>query len=319
MENVSYALKIAGATLIAVLVIALIVVVFQSLRGYQSSKDEVAERENITEFNRAFEVYEKSLMYGADVLSCLNLAENNNQKYLYNIYYGEDTSEITYNERESLLVNVTVTLNSSVVEKVTVYHRDTETRKIMQTAAASGNERVYNFRPFKDAKGFELPNITYYYFQGSSSANGTVESETATDGISYTIGAENTTYAKALWPNTNLSNGKLQTITYETAMDPDTYSLVATNEETGSYSLNSDSRRNTGMLMALLSTVTETEQTIYNDNYTDSGDEGVNGWYCATWTTAAYSFKSKKFKCTGIEYNSSGYVSSLSFEEVTDY
>lgn len=309
MENVSYALKIAGATLIAVLTIALIVLVFQNLRNYQSSQDEVVKRENITEFNKAFQVYDKSLMYGADVLSCLNLAENNNQKYLYNIYYGEDSSEITYNDREELIVRVGVVLHSDVEERIRVYYRDETNLGLRETT----NE--YNFRPFKNAKGFELPNITYYYFQGSSSAVGKVENATAGE-VNYTIGQASTTYADALWKGvaasgddgaSKLLNGKLKAGRYKTSMTPGTYNLVAE-------SLNEST--NTGKLMALLSTVTQTEKTIYNDLYTTSGDEGVNGWYCTTWTTAAYSFKSKKFKCTGIEYNSSGYVCSLSFEEV---
>ena len=98
MENASYALKIAAATLIAVLVIALVVFVFQRLSTYQQSEEDAVSRENKSQFNTTFEVYDKSLMYGTDVLSCLNQAESNNQRYVYNIYYS-DGSAGTYQSR----------------------------------------------------------------------------------------------------------------------------------------------------------------------------------------------------------------------------
>lgn len=293
MDNVSYALKIAGATLIAVLVIALIVIVFQSLSSYQQSQEDAVTRENMGQFNRTFEVYDKSLMYGTDVLSCLNQAESNNQKYVYNIYYGEDNPNITYEQRLELLVQVNVTLKDPVQEEIKVYHRDDESRKIMQTA----NNFQYNFKPFASSKGFELPQVTFYYFTGTQTSNSNIEQNTQR-------------YDTLLWngvSNSLSTSSKLKGGSYNTKMAEGTYSLVANSS--------ADSQE-TGMLIALLSTVTEVEQTIYNDSYTGTGYNGSNAWYSATWVTAAYNFKTKKFKCTDISYSESGYVNSLSFEEV---
>lgn len=294
MENVSYALRIAGATLIAVLIIALITVVFQSLRSYQSAQEEAISRENVSNFNDTFEVYQKSLMYGTDVLSCLNQAENNNQRYVYNIYYGQDNPEITYQQRMDLMVQVYVTLKTNVQEEIKVYHRSNLTGGITQTA----NTEEYNFRPFSsnNPDGFTLPTVTFYYFSGTSSQVGRVNQNTDT-------------YDNLLWNGSNsLKTARLKGGRYDTTMTGGTtYSLVA---ETAS---DSD---DTGKLIALLSTVTEQEQTIYNDSYTGTGYEGANSWYNATWVTAAYDFKTKKFKCTGLTYSETGYVNSLSFEEV---
>ncbi len=291
MENVSYALKIAGATLIAVLVIALIVIVFQSLKSYQQSQEDAVTRENMSEFNTTFEVYNKSLMYGTDVLSCLNQAESNNQKYVYNVYYGEDNSNITYAQRMELMVQVNVTLKTPVQEEIKVYHRSDLTGGITQTA----NSESYNFKPFSNSKGFKLPQVTFYYFTGTQTSNSDVVQNVRS-------------YNNILWDGANtLSTSQLKGGSYNTNMGADTYSLVANSTEES---------KETGMLIALLSTVTEVEQTIYNDSYTGTGYEGSNAWYSATWITAAYNFKTKKFKCTDISYSESGYVNSLSFEEV---
>lgn len=294
MENVSYALKIAGATLIAVLIIALITIVFQSLRAYQRSQEEAISRENVSNFNDTFEVYQKSLMYGTDVLSCLNQAENNNQRYVYNIYYGQDNPSITYEQRTDLMVQVHVTLKTNVQEEIKVYHRSNLTGGITQTA----NTEEYNFKPFasNNPKGFKIPTVTFYYFSGTSSAVGQVNQNTDT-------------YDNLLWQRANnLKTAKLQGGRYDTTMTGGkTYSLIA---ETPNAS------DETGKLIALLSTVTEQEQTIYNDSYTGTGYEGSNSWYSATWITAAYNFKTKRFKCTGITYGETGYVNSLSFEEI---
>ncbi len=294
MENMSYALKLAGATLIAVLIIALIALVFTRLSSYQQSQEDAVTRENISNFNNTFEVYQKSLMYGTDVLSCLNQAESNNQKYVYNIYYGQDDPSITYEQRTDLMVQVNVKLKTNVQEEIKVFHRSSLTTSITQTA----NTEEYNFKPFarNNPKGFKLPTISFYYFSGASSENKIVNQNTDT-------------YDNLLWNGANtLKTAKLKGGSYDTTMKGGkTYKLIAES---------ADDSDDTGKLIALLSTVTEPEQTIYNDSYTGTGYEGSNAWYSATWITAAYNFKTKKFKCTDLTYGENGYVNSLSFEEV---
>ena len=293
MENTSYALKIAGATLIAVLIIALIVFVFQRLSSYQQAEEDAVTRENKAQFNATFEVYDKSLMYGTDVLSCLNQAESNNQRYVYNIYYN-DGSAGTYQSRMELMVQVNVELLYPVFEEIKVYHRSNLTGGITQTV----NGQPYNFKPFSNANGFELPQVTFYYFTGTQTSDSNIVQNTRP-------------YSDILWSGSNtLLTSQLEGGEFETNMKAGSYSLVASSLE--------DSKE-TGMLIALLSTVTEVEQNIYNDSYTGTGDEGSNAWYSATWVTAAYDFKTKRFRCTDISYNEQGYVNSLSFEEVEDY
>ena len=303
MENASYALRIAAATLIAVMIIALIVFVFQKLRNYQQSQEDAVTRENMAQFNKTFEVYDKSLMYGTDVLSCLNQAESNNQKYVYNIYSNSNSGDsITSELIEELMVQVKVKLETDIEEEIKVYYRNDSTGTIMQVTSAqmaSSNLSNYNFKPFSNSKGFSLPNITFYYFTRETSSTRKIQK--------YTEG-----YANLMWTNDSDSlstNFKLKPGTYKTSMEKGEYKLVA-DEGT------SEEQDNTGKLIALLSTVTEYEQTIYNDTYTGTGYTGSNGWYSATWVTTVYDFKTRKFKCSNIGYSDTGYINYLEFEEV---
>lgn len=309
MENASYALRIAAATLIAVMIIALIVFVFQKLRNYQQSQEDAVTRENMAQFNKTFEVYDKSLMYGTDVLSCLNQAESNNQKYVYNIYSNSNAGATISEELiEELMVQVKVTINSPLQEEIKVYYRDASTGTIMQVTESqmksSGLSNGYNFKPFStsNSKGFSLPDITFYYFTKETSTTRTINQNTKS-------------YSELLWSGVNnLATSKLIPGTYYTKMKAieEGYYLVAESSD-------SDDILNTGMLIALLSTVTEYEQTIYNDTYTGTGYTGSNGWYSATWTTAVYDFKTRKFECIDIGYNETGYINYLEFKEIDNY
>jgi hypothetical protein len=83
------------------------------------------------------------------------------------------------------------------------------------------------------------------------------------------------------------------------------------------YQLIGDSANNTETLSALLSTVTTTEQTIVNPDGIDSYTH--IDWSSATWRTAAYDFKTRKFKCTSVTYDdTTGYMTEICFEEITN-
>jgi hypothetical protein len=57
------------------------------------------------------------------------------------------------------------------------------------------------------------------------------------------------------------------------------------------------------------------ESTIENSPAPSSYDS--SDWYSATWKTAAYDFKTRKFKCTEVHYNEdTGYIDRISFVEI---
>lgn len=81
MENAVKALEIAAGVLIGVLLMALIVYFFKSIGEWPQQEDDTASVEQVAKFNLEYEVYNKKGMYGVDVISCLNKAIDNNDKY----------------------------------------------------------------------------------------------------------------------------------------------------------------------------------------------------------------------------------------------
>ena len=82
MENTAKALEIVAGVLLAVIIISLIVYFFSTISEWPSQEDEMQSAEQLAQFNLEYEVYEKNAMYGVDVISCLNKARSNNQKYV---------------------------------------------------------------------------------------------------------------------------------------------------------------------------------------------------------------------------------------------
>lgn len=80
MENASKALLIAGGILIAILVLAVVVTVSTSTSKLAQSQDEKKLAEQTAEFNRSFEAYNKKVMYGTDIISVVNKANDYNER-----------------------------------------------------------------------------------------------------------------------------------------------------------------------------------------------------------------------------------------------
>lgn len=89
MENASKALIMAAEILIALLIIALLVFGFTQLSNLSKTKQGTIDSEQLAEFNKQYESYNRKLIRGVDVISLINRAIDNNKKYdneeLYNI------------------------------------------------------------------------------------------------------------------------------------------------------------------------------------------------------------------------------------------
>lgn len=81
MENASKALLMAGGILIAVLIIGLLVYSFGSMGGYFDTENAKEEAEQLKIFNDQYEVYNRKLLRGVDVISVINKVLDNNQRY----------------------------------------------------------------------------------------------------------------------------------------------------------------------------------------------------------------------------------------------
>ena len=88
MENASKALLIAGGILLAILILSALVFMFSSVRNFSESQEEKTLAEQTAKFNAEYDVYNKSVMYGTDVISVINKAID------YNLRNSESTINI---------------------------------------------------------------------------------------------------------------------------------------------------------------------------------------------------------------------------------
>lgn len=86
MENASKALLMAGGILIALLIMALLVYSFGTMSGFFDRESEIEKSEQLTAFNNQYEAYNRKLLRGTDVVSVINKAISNNEKYGQNGY-----------------------------------------------------------------------------------------------------------------------------------------------------------------------------------------------------------------------------------------
>ncbi len=80
MENISRALIIAGGMLLAILILTLLVFLFNKISIIPEEQTQQLNELNIIEFNRSYEVYQKPLMYGTDIISIINKAVDHNMR-----------------------------------------------------------------------------------------------------------------------------------------------------------------------------------------------------------------------------------------------
>lgn len=81
MENASKALLMAGGVLIAVLTISLFVYMFTSASSIFQTEADVERTQEIEEYNKQYESYNRKLLRGTDLISLMNKVINNNDKY----------------------------------------------------------------------------------------------------------------------------------------------------------------------------------------------------------------------------------------------
>lgn len=78
MENASKALIIAGGILLAMMILALLIYVSTSMSSVAEEQDKRILTQQIEEFNKGYLAYNKTRMYGTDVITVVNKAINHN-------------------------------------------------------------------------------------------------------------------------------------------------------------------------------------------------------------------------------------------------
>lgn len=116
MENSVDALQIAGGLLIAVLLITLIVFVFRSVSNMENTKRDLEVSQESAEFNKKFLAFDKSSMYGTDVISVLGMAISNNKIQNQQLMANPDGK---YNKNVQYSMNIEIKVKNTVQSKVT--------------------------------------------------------------------------------------------------------------------------------------------------------------------------------------------------------
>lgn len=94
MENASKALIMAGGMLIAIMVVSLLVLFFNNIREWQGMDESTEELEQIVEFNKQYEVYNRNV-YGSELLSIANKVADYNKRQAENKGYVSIEVQVT--------------------------------------------------------------------------------------------------------------------------------------------------------------------------------------------------------------------------------
>ena len=81
MDNATNALIMAGGILLAILVISLFMYMLSNVKVIPAEEISQDEVDRLARWNAEWEAYNKRLLYGAEVLTVINKAEQNNKDY----------------------------------------------------------------------------------------------------------------------------------------------------------------------------------------------------------------------------------------------
>lgn len=274
MENAAKALELAAGVLLGVMLMALISYFFSHVGEWPQQDDEIATQEQLAKFNLEYEVYDKKGMYGVDVISCLNKAQSNNEKY------AEGNRFLSGNAYgNQYYIDVWVSINSPLEEKLEVRYYDKNQKEVVA---------YDDDAPLVDGKELTMNDVGLFAGIDISKDNYT------SFGITSPL--------------------KTTTVVLDTSKDNrymEANSGSKTYSETGKnyYSLLDDSQLETLLDFSNF-------LTIKVDNNTG---ENLEYWSSATWQTALYNFKTKRFKCDFIGYNDeTGRVNAIYFSELDE-
>lgn len=289
MENTAKALYIAGGVLLAVIIMSLIAYFFSSISSWPQQQDDTLSTEQLAKFNAEYEVYDKSAMYGTDVISCLNKVRSNNEKYVDESGTDElDSSKkrgwfITGNKYgKEYEINAYVKIEEKIGKKglqesLDVYfiNESNNYKEELRNTNTSNKLEIVNIEQINNAQsGNRQEGVTYTEY--------TKDSELVTSSNDLT---DNSKYIVADGGSVEY-NGKKY------------------------YPLYGD---NNYVLMNLIR-LSNLDMKVVKKNPNKS--EGKI-WSKVVWTTALYDFKTRRFTCDGILYNDqTGRVNAIYFSEI---
>lgn len=290
MENASKALTMAANLLLAVIILSLIMYFYNELRRIPLEEDLAVAVEQAQEFNKQFEVYDKKIMYGVDVISAVNKAISNNEKYIEGSWLSGQLSQTEF------AIDVEVILAEPLKETVTMraYNGNTEMDFVTNQGPTSPTYSGLTFAhllgdtpgDIKVSPAFRVPSMNYtkiYSTPTNSWDTSQFALKTHSIGIRETVNPKEKVLADRIVYNL-LPGGEY------------TKEAIAEDEVYLKY------------LVSAISTFTESNgQTVYNKQYVN-GTENIDitmnsGWSSMTWKPAIIDLKNRKFRCAGVDEN----------------
>lgn len=164
MENAAKALLMAGGILLAILTMSLIVYLTSSASRIANSQDKRKEAQQLAEFNKSYEAYNKTRMYGTDIITVVNKAINHNKS-------------IEAQTTEPYYVNIKIHVNQDFITTGKVinnllpssekdYEKDMTKEEIMAKGGSGTDITTYGLAKNNDGDYYEL---------GTWDSNGSLE------------------------------------------------------------------------------------------------------------------------------------------------
>ena len=113
MENASKALIIAGGILLGIITVSMLIYMYKKLGNVVDTISGDTTQEQLLEFNKGFEVYNKKIMYGTDIVSAINKAIDNNI-----------INKVTAGDNSGISVNIIIRLNSDLHSTKTLLYKN---------------------------------------------------------------------------------------------------------------------------------------------------------------------------------------------------
>ena len=280
--SIGKALIMIAGVLLAILVIGFVTQTFNQTSRWASAQDQEQVKEEIEKFNKEWEVYDKDLMYGVDVISCLNKALSNNDKINRIIDKNGEKYDNSYKitvvadlkEGNPLKETVEVYYWKYAANKITRYSYEPDNGPVMMSGAQITFGDLIDFEKLKKKDYMSLDKVKI-------KANEKLRSLSSTWSISQLKIDEN-----------SVKN------------NTDTYKLLTASDAPSEIIRNKKSDASYAKLKV-------NDPNKYNNQ---NGDQYT--WSEMEFKSYLYDLKTRKFKCDGLTYSDSGRVSTITFKEL---
>lgn len=156
MENASKALIMAGSVLIALMILAALLLMFNNLTNYQNTGTQITREAQVIEFNNQYETFNRKNVRGSDLYSLLNRVVDYNRR---------KSSEGTGKDEGQYLAYEPMTITFDLGSDLTVFYAPTASNKDTYThlLTMQGYEQSSTKNDFETNIGTKIKNIESTY------------------------------------------------------------------------------------------------------------------------------------------------------------